>query len=144
LTRASGTSTAILAALALAGCGGSSATTPAQVGEQWYRATAVGNGKELCALSTAARQRRFVEIAKRIPGDATGASTCASAVDLTLKHFGGSARLSKLAHVHVRVVNKSKDAAEVQATGAAPLKLVRSGSGWLVAGAAAAAGGGSG
>jgi hypothetical protein len=135
LTRAIGISTATLAALVLAGCGGSSVSTPAQVGEQWYRATAAGNGKELCALSTAVRRQRFIEIAKRIPGDATGASTCETAVDRTLKHFGGSARLSKLAHVHVRVVSQSKDAAEVQATGAAPLKLVRSGSGWLVAGA---------
>ncbi|MFI4990994.1 MAG: hypothetical protein ACHQHO_08820 [Solirubrobacterales bacterium] len=135
MARAIGTLTAALAAFALAGCGGSSGPTPTQVGEQWYRATAAGNGKKMCELSTADRQRRFVEIGKRLPGGRTGASTCAAAVELTLKHFGGSARLSKFSHVHIRLVSQSKTAAVVQAEKAAPLKLVRSGSGWLVAGA---------
>jgi hypothetical protein len=136
LTGAIGTLAAALAAFAFAGCGGSSGSAPVQVGEQWYRATAAGNGKKMCALSTAERQRRFIEIGKRLPGGKTGASTCVAAVELTLKHFGGSARLSKLAHVHIRLVSQSKTAAEVQAEKAAPLKLVRSGSSWLVAGAA--------
>jgi hypothetical protein len=134
LTRAIGISTAAaLGALALAGCGGSSGATPTQVGEQWYRATAAGNGKKLCELSTAARQRRFIEQGKRLPGGKSGASTCPAAVELMLKHFGGSARLSKLAHVHVRLISQSKTAAVVQTEKAAPLKLVRSGSTWLVA-----------
>ena len=135
MTRAIGTLTAALAALALAGCGGSPGPTPVQVGEQWYRATAAGDGKKLCELSTAGRRRRFIEMAERLPGG-KGVDTCASAVELTLKHFGGSARLGKLAHVHVRLVSRSKAAAEVQAEGAVPLKLVRSGSSWLVAEAA--------
>jgi len=128
--------TAALAALALAGCGGSSVPTPVQVGEQWYRATAAGDGKKLCELSTADRQRRFIEIAKRLPGDKTKASTCADAVELTLSRIaGGSARLGKLAHVKLQLVSKTKGTATVQAENAAPLKLVRSGSGWVVTGA---------
>jgi hypothetical protein len=106
-----------------------------QVGEQWYRATAAGDGKTLCQLSTAERRSRFIEIGSRLPGGKTGAGTCAAAVDLTLKHFGGSERLSKLAHVHIHLLSQSKTAAEVQAEKAAPLKLVRSGSDWLVSGA---------
>jgi hypothetical protein len=127
---------ATLAALALASCGGSSSgPTPVQVGEQWYRATAAGDGKTLCKLSTAERRSRFVEIASRLPGGKTGARTCPAAVELTLKHFGGSERLNKLAHVHIRLLSKSKTTAEIQAEKAAPLKLVRSGSDWLVSGA---------
>jgi hypothetical protein len=134
-SKAIGVSAAGLAAAVLLGCG-SSGPTPVQVGEQWYRATAAGDGGKLCKLSTASRQRRFIELAKRLPGGATGASTCAAAVQLTLKHFGGSARLGKFAHVHVRLLTQSKATAEVQAENAAPLQLVRSGSSWLVSGAA--------
>ena len=134
-SKAIGVSAAALAAAVLVGCG-SSGPTPVQVGEQWYRATAAGDGNKLCKLSTATRQRRFIELAKRLPGGATGASTCAAAVELTLKHFGGSARLGKFAHVHVRLVSQNKTTAEVQAENAAPLQLVRSGSSWLVSGAA--------
>ncbi len=123
-------------ALALAGCGDSSGPTPVQAGEQWYRATAAGDGKKLCELSTADRQRRFIEIGKRLPGGKTKASTCADAVELTLSHIaGGSARLGKLAHVKLHLVSKTKSTATVQATNAAPLKLVRSGSTWFVSGA---------
>jgi hypothetical protein len=136
LTKAIGTLTAAsLAVLALASCGGSSGPTPVQVGEQWYRATAAGDGATLCKLSTAERRSRFIEIGSRLPGGKTGASTCPAAVELTLKHFGGSERLDKLAHVHIRLLSQSKTAAEVQAEKAAPLKLVRSGSDWLVSGA---------
>ena len=136
MTRAIGILTAAaLAALALAGCGGSSGPTPVQVGEQWYRATAAGDGNKLCQLSTPDRRSRFIEIASRLPGGKTSASTCTAAVDLTLKHFGGSERLSKLAHVRIHLLSQSKTAAEVQAEKAAPLKLVRSGSDWLVSGA---------
>jgi hypothetical protein len=136
LPRAIGMLTAVLAVLALAGCGGSSGPTPVQVGEQWYRATAAGDGKTLCELSTADRQRRFIEIAKRLPGGKTKASTCAGAVELTLSRIaGGSARLGKLAHVKLHLVSKTKSTATVQAEKAAPLKLVRSGSGWVVTGA---------
>jgi len=128
--------TATLTALALAGCGGSSEQTPVQVGEQWYRATAAGDGKKLCELSTADRQRRFIEIGKRLPGGRTKAGTCAGAVELTLSRIaGGSARLGKLAHVKLHLVTKTKSTATVQAEKAAPLKLVRSGSKWLVSGA---------
>ena len=134
-SKAIGMAAAGLAAAVLLGCG-SSGPTPVQVGEQWYRATAAGDGNKLCKLSTATRQRRFIELAKRLPGGATGASTCAAAVELTLKHFGGSARLGKFAHVHVRLLTQSKATAEVQAENAAPLQLVRSGSSWLVSGAA--------
>jgi len=134
-SKAIGVSAAGLAAAVLLGCG-SSGPTPVQVGEQWYRATAAGDGNKLCKLSTVTRQRRFIELAKRLPGGATGASTCAAAVELTLKHFGGSARLGKFAHVHVRLLTQSKATAEVQAENAAPLQLVRSGSSWLVSGAA--------
>jgi len=134
-SKAIGVSAAGLAAAVLLGCG-SSGPTPVQVGEQWYRATAAGDGNKLCKLSTVTRQRRFIELAKRLPGGATGASTCAAAVELTLKHFGGSARLGKFAHVHVRLVSQNKTTAEVQAENAAPLQLVRSGSSWLVSGAA--------
>jgi hypothetical protein len=130
--RAIGALTAALAATALVACGSSSGPTPAQVGERWYSATARGDGGELCKLSTPARQRRFVEIGQHLPGS-SGVSSCAAAVDLTLKHFGGSARLGKLADVHVQLVSKSTKAAEVQAANAAPLRLVRSGSAWLVA-----------
>ncbi len=131
-TRAIGTLTATLAAVTLAACGSSaSGPTPVQVGEQWYRATAAGDGSKLCALSTPARQRRFVDLGQHLPGG-SGVSTCAEAVDLTLKHFGGSARLSKLANVHIHLVSQSSGAAEVQAEKAAALKLVRSGSKWLV------------
>jgi hypothetical protein len=133
-----GTLTAALAviALALAGCGGSSGSTPVQVGEQWYRATAAGDGKKLCELSTADRQRRFIEIAKRLPGGKTKVSTCAGAVELTLSRIaGGSERLGKLAHVKLHLVSKTKSTATVRAENAAPLKLVRSGSGWVVTGA---------
>jgi hypothetical protein len=136
LSRAIGTLTAALAALAVAGCGGSSGSTPAQVGEQWYRATAARDGKKLCDLSTADRQRRFIEVGKRLPGGRTKAGTCAGAVELTLSRIaGGSARLGKLAHVKLHLVSKTKSTAIVQAKDAAPLKLVRSGSKWLVAGA---------
>jgi hypothetical protein len=117
------------AALAICGCG-SSAQTPVQVGDQWYVATARGDGAKLCELSTAERRARFVEIAKRLP-EGNGVHTCIAAVDLTLKHFGGRARLDKLAHVHVKLIAQSHDGAEVQAPSAAPLKLVRSGSKWL-------------
>jgi hypothetical protein len=134
--RATGALTAALAATALAACGSSAGPTPVQVGERWYRATARGDGSELCKLSTPARQRRFIEIGRRLPGD-SGVSSCAAAVDLELKHFGGSARLGKFADVHVRLVSKSSKAAEVQAAKAAPLELVRSGSTWLVAETAA-------
>jgi hypothetical protein len=128
--------TAALTALALAGCGGSSEQTPVQVGEQWYRATAAGDGKKLCELSTADRQRRFIEVGKRLPGGRTKAGTCAAAVELTLSRIaGGSARLGKLAHVKLHLVTKTKSTATVQAEKAAPLKLVRSGSKWLVSGA---------
>lgn len=129
--RAIGALTAALAATALAACGSSSGPTPVQVGERWYSATARGDGSELCKLSTPTRQRRFVEIGQRLPGG-SGVSSCAAAVDLELKHFGGTARLGKLAGVHVRLVSKSSKAAEVQAAKAAPLELVRSGSTWLV------------
>ncbi len=131
LTRAIGVSTVALMATALAACGSSSGPTPVQVGEQWYRATAKADGTKLCELSTPARQRRFIDLGQHLPGG-SGVRTCAAAVDLTLKHFGGRARLSKLADVHVRLVSQSKDAAEVQAEKAAPLRLVRSGSTWLV------------
>jgi hypothetical protein len=134
------TLTAALAALALAGCGGGSSTTsPTEVGEQWYRATAAGDGSKLCALSTPDRRSRFIEIGKRLP-EGKKVRSCPAAVDLTLKHFGGTERLGKLAHVRVRLVSKSKDSAVVQAEKAAALKLVRSGSSWLVAGAAPATG----
>jgi hypothetical protein len=136
LARAIGTLTTALIALALAGCGGSSQPTPVQVGEQWYRATAAGDGKKLCELSTADRQRRFIEVGKRLPGGKTKAGTCAGAVELTLSRIaGGSARLGKLAHVKLHLVAKTSSSATVQAEKAAPLKLVRSGSKWLVAGA---------
>lgn|GEM_PF-6780764 len=136
MPRAIGTLTAALAALALAGCGGSSGSTPVQVGEQWYRATAAEDGKKLCELSTADRQRRFIETAKRLPGGKTKASTCAGAVELTLNRIaGGSERLGKLAHVKLHLVSKTKSTAIVQAESAAPLKLVRSGSSWVVTGA---------
>lgn len=139
MTRAIGTLTAALAALALAGCGGSSGSTPVQVGEAWYRATAAADGKKLCELSTPDRQRRFIEIGKRLPGGKAKASTCAGAVELTLSRIaGGSERLGKLAKVKLHLVSKTKDTATVQAEKAAPLKLVRSGSSWLVAGAEAA------
>ncbi len=130
--RASALTAAALTATALAACGSSSGPTPVQVGERWYGATARGDGAELCKLSTPARQRRFVDLGQHLPGG-SGVSTCAAAVALALKHFGGSARLGKLAHVHVRLVSQSGDTAEVQAAKAAPLKLVRSGSTWLVA-----------
>jgi hypothetical protein len=132
LTRAIATFTSGLAALALAGCGSSSSPTPVQVGEQWYRATARVDGEKLCQLSTAQRQRRFLEIAHRLPGGAA-AKTCAAAVELTLAHYGGSARLAKFANVRVRLVSQSKTTAEVQAENAVPLKLVRSGASWLIA-----------
>jgi hypothetical protein len=136
LPRAIGILTVALTALALAGCGGSSESTPVQVGEQWYRATAAGDGKKLCELSTVERQRRFIEIGKRLPGGKTKAGDCTGAVELTLSHIaGGSARLGKLSHVKLHLVSKTKSAATVQAEKAAPLKLVRSGSKWLVAGA---------
>jgi hypothetical protein len=134
-SKAIGTLAAGLAISTALGCG-SSGPTPVQVGEQWYHATAAGDGKTLCKLSTATRQRRFIELAKRLPGGSTGANTCAAAVELTLKHFGGSARLGKFARVHVRLLAQSKTTAEVQAENAAPLQLVRSGSSWLVSGAA--------
>jgi hypothetical protein len=124
--------TAALAATSLAACGSSAGPTPVQVGERWYSAEAHGDGIVLCKLSTPDRQRRFVEIGQRLPGG-SGVSSCAAAVDLALKHYGGSARLGKLAGVHVQLVSKSAKAAEVQAAKAAPLKLVRSGSTWLVA-----------
>jgi hypothetical protein len=129
--------TAALALTALAACGSSSGPTPVQVGERWYSATARGDGSELCKLSTPARQQRLVDIARHLPGGGS-VSSCAAAVDLALKHFGGSARLGKFTGVHVRLVSQSSKAAEVQAAAAAPLKLVRSGSTWLVAEAAAA------
>lgn len=125
------------AALAIGGCGGSSGPSPTQVGDEWYRATAAGDGAKLCALSTSDRQARFVEIAKRLPGG-KNVSACPAAVTLTLKHFGGGARLGKLAKVHVKLVKQSGSAAEVQAPNAAPLKLVKSGSSWRVSGAGAA------
>lgn len=124
-----------LAASVVLGCG-SSGPSPVQVGQQWYRATAAGDGNKLCKLSTALRQQRFIELAKRLPGGASGAASCPAAVELTLKHFGGTARLGKLAHVHVRLLTQSKTTAEVQAENAAPLQLVRSGPRWLVSGAA--------
>jgi hypothetical protein len=130
--RAIGVLTAALAATALAGCGSSSGPTPVQVGERWYSATARGDGSGLCKLSTPARKRRFLEIGQHLPGGSS-LSSCAAAVDLALKHYGGSARLGKFANVHVRLVSKSANAAEVQAAKAVPLKLVRSGSTWLVA-----------
>jgi hypothetical protein len=130
--RAVGALIAALAAMSLAACGSSSGPTPVQVGQRWYSAEAHGDGSELCKLSTPTRQRRFVEIAKRLPGG-SGVSSCAAAVELALKHYGGSARLGKLAGVHVSLVSRSAKAAEVQAAKAVPLKLVRSGSTWLVA-----------
>jgi hypothetical protein len=136
LPRAIGMLTVVLTAFALSGCGGSSEPTPLQVGEQWYRATAAGDGKKLCELSTADRQRRFIETGKRLPGGKAKAGTCAGAVELTLSRIaGGSARLGKLAHVKLHLVAKTKSTATVQAEKAAPLKLVRSGSKWLVSGA---------
>jgi len=120
--------------LAIGGCGGSSSKSPTQVGDEWYRATAAGDGAKLCALSTSDRQARFIEIAKRLPGGKS-VRTCTAAVDLTLKHFGGGARLGKLAKVHVKLVTQSGDTAEVRAPNAAPLKLVKSGSSWRVSGA---------
>ncbi len=136
MPRAIGMLTVALAVFALAGCGGSSNSTPVQVGEQWYRATAAGDGKKLCELSTADRQRRFIEIGKRLPGGKTKAGTCTGAVELTLSRIaGGSARLGKLAHVKLHLVSKTKSTATVQAEKAAPLKLVHVGSDWLVAGA---------
>lgn len=134
-SKAIGSLAAGLAAAAVLGCG-SSGPTPVQVGQQWYRATAAGDGNKVCKLSTALRQQRFIELAKRLPGGASGAGTCSAAVALTLKHFGGVARLGKFAHVHVRLLTQSKTTAEVQAENAAPLELVRSGSTWLVSGAA--------
>lgn len=134
LSRATAALTASLLGLVVSGCG-SSGPTPVQVGQQWYRATARVDGKKLCELSTVERQRRFIEIGRHLPGG-SAVSTCAAAVTLTLKHFGGRARLAKLANVHVRLVSQSSDAAEVQAENAAPLKLVRSGGRWLVAEAA--------
>jgi len=122
---------AALAALLIAACG-SSGPSPLQVGQQWYRATARLDGKKLCELSTAERRRRFLELGRRL-GGAGAASSCARAVEATLEHFGGSARLAKFANVHVRLVSQSGDTAEVQAENAVPLKLVRSGGRWLIA-----------
>ena len=135
LSKAIAISAAGLAAATVIGCG-SSGPTPVQVGQEWYRATAAGDGSKLCKLSTASRRLRFIELAKRLPGGATGAGTCPAAVELTLKHFGGAARLGKFAHVHIRLLSQTKTTAEVQAENAAPLQLVRSGSSWLVSGAA--------
>lgn len=129
--RATGVLIVVLAATLLAACGSSSGPTPVQVGERWYSAEARVDGSELCKLSTPARQRRFVEIGQRLPGGSS-VSSCAAAVDLALKHYGGTARLGKFAGEHVRLVSQSAKTAEVQATKAAPLKLVRSGSTWLV------------
>ncbi|HEY2719579.1 MAG TPA: hypothetical protein VGI52_08110 [Solirubrobacteraceae bacterium] len=134
--RRAGAISITVAVLAISGCGGSSGNSPTQVGDQWYRATAAGDGAKLCALSTADRQSRFIEIAKRLPGGKS-VSTCPAAVNLTLKHFGGGERLGKLAKVHVKLVRQSGSTAEVQAPNAAPLKLVKSGSGWRVSGAGA-------
>ncbi|HTZ87007.1 MAG TPA: hypothetical protein VMB05_10105 [Solirubrobacteraceae bacterium] len=122
--------------VAISGCGGSSGKSPTQVGDEWYKATAAGDGAKLCALSTTERQARFIEIAKQVPGG-KGATTCVAAVNLVLKHFGGASRLGKLTKVHVKLVKRSGDTAEVQAPNAAPLKLVRSGSSWRVSGAGA-------
>jgi hypothetical protein len=130
--RATAALIAVLAVTSLAACGSSSGPTPVQVGERWYQAEAHADGSELCKLSTPSRQQRFVEIAQQLPGGSR-VSKCAAAVDLALKHFGGSARLGKLAAVHVRLVSQSASTAEVEAAKAAPLKLVRSGSTWLVA-----------
>jgi hypothetical protein len=135
--RAIGLLIVALAATSLAACGSSAGPTPVQVGERWYSATARGDGSELCKLSTPTRRERLVEIARQLPGG-SGVSSCPAAVDLALKHFGGSARLGKLAGVHVRLISRSSKAAEVQAAKAAPLKLVRAGSTWLVAETAAA------
>jgi hypothetical protein len=134
-SKATGSLAVGLIAAALLGCG-SSGPTPVQVGQQWYRATAIGDGNKVCKLSTALRQQRFIELAEHLPGGASGAGTCPAAVELTLKHFGGIARLGKFAHVHIRLLSQSKTTAEVQAENAAPLELVRSGSTWLVSGAA--------
>lgn len=128
-----------VSALAIYGCGsGSSGQSPTQVGDEWYRATAAGDGAKLCALSTSERQARFVEIAKHLSGG-KGVHTCTAAVNLTLKHFGGGSRLSKLAQVHVKLVSQSGKTAEVQAPKAARLRLEKSGSSWRVAGASASA-----
>ncbi len=132
--------TAAVVLASLGGCGGSSGQSPTQVGDEWYRATAAGDGAKLCALSTAERRARFIELAKRLPGG-KGVSTCSAAVNLTLKHFGGGERLGKLAKVHVKLLSQSSGTAEVQAPNAAPLKLEKSGSSWQVAGAGAAASG---
>jgi hypothetical protein len=138
LARLSAIVLAAVAAAAIGGCGGSSSSgrSPVQVGDDWYKATAAGDGAKLCALSTADRQARFVELAKRLPGGKS-VSACPAAVNLTLEHFGGGARLSKLAKVHVKLVKQSGKSAEVQAPNAAPLKLVKSGSSWRVSGAGA-------
>jgi hypothetical protein len=128
---------ALATTTAFAACGSSSSSTPVQVGERWYRATAQGDGAKLCELSTPARQRRFVDLGQHLPGGSS-VTTCAAAVDLALKHFGGSARLSKVADVHIHLVSQSGKTAVVQAEKAAPLKLVRSGSTWLVSEAGSA------
>jgi hypothetical protein len=130
-SRISAALTAVLAGVLLAACGSSSGLTPVQVGERWYSAEAHVDGSELCKLSTPARQRRFLEIGQHLPGGSS-VSSCAAAVDLALNHYGGTARLGKFAGEHVRLVSQSAKAAEVQAPKAAPLKLVRSGSTWLV------------
>ncbi|HXP28255.1 MAG TPA: hypothetical protein VN804_00745 [Solirubrobacteraceae bacterium] len=129
---------AVLAATSLAACGSSSGPTPLQVGERWYRAEARGDGSEMCKLSTPARQEAFVDLGRRLPGGSS-VSSCSAAVDLALKHYGGNARLGKFAGVHVRLISQSANTAEVQAPKAVALKLVRSGSTWLVAGTAAPA-----
>jgi hypothetical protein len=123
---------AAVLAVSLAACGSSSGPTPVQVGERWYRATARGDGAELCKLSTPARQQRLVDLGQHLPGG-SAVHSCAAAAELALKHFGGAARLGKLADVHVHLISQSGDAAEVQAEKALPLKLVRSGSTWLIA-----------
>ena len=111
-------------AIALAGCGGSSAASPTEAVGQWDEAVVGHDGGKLCELSTATRQARQLNFAQLL-----GGSSCADGENKILELPD---RIDRPKHFKPRVIHESKTRAEVEAWPGSIFKLERLGGHWYI------------